>query len=55
MWLVQNNVLSMAYAKTCKKGHFSKNTFSCQLSKTFVNLEVKQHKKYHLTLREGFP
>ena len=28
MGLVQNNVLSMAYAKTCKKGNFSKIPFN---------------------------
>ena len=55
MWLVQNNVLSMTYAKSCKNGHFSKIKISCEIIKTFINLEVKQHKKYHLTLREGFP
>ena len=44
----------MTYAKTCKKGHLSKTTFSCQLIKTFMNIEVKQHKNHNLTLREGF-
>ena len=27
VWVSTNNVLSMAYAKTCEKGQFSKITF----------------------------
>ena len=45
----------MAYENYCKKGHFSINRSSCEKSKTFMNFEAKQHKKHHLTLREGFP
>ena len=37
--------------KNMKKGHLSKITFSCQLSKTFKNLEAKHHKDHLLTLR----
>ena len=29
--------------------------FSCQLSKTLMNIDIKQHKKHHLILREVFP
>ena len=41
MGLVQENILSMTYAKTCEKGHFGRNNLSCQLSKTFIHLDVK--------------
>ena len=50
MGLVQNNVLSMTYGKTCKKGHFSKNIFSCNSSKTFMNKMAKYHSKHNLQL-----
>ena len=43
------NVRSMAYAKHEKRA-FLKNNISCQILKTFINLEVKQQKKHHLTL-----
>ena len=42
----------MTYAKTCKKGHFSKTTFHAKLNETFINLEAIQHENHHLTLRE---
>ena len=51
MGLVQNNVLGMA---NVKRNILEKNTLSFQLSKTFKNIGVKQHKKHHLTLREEF-
>ena len=37
-----------------KKGHLSKITFSCQLSKTFMNLEVTRYNIYQLTIDNDF-
>ena len=41
----KNNVLSMAYAKICKKGHFSKIPFHAKSE--FMNLEAKHHRNNH--------
>ena len=49
-----NNVLSMTYAFNTRRDMLVKTLYSCQLSRTFINIEVKQYKNNHLTLREIF-